>query len=88
MDVLTEDDTFRMLRRTPIADLDQEYRWRWSEFYQQKEIFSDWLAKHGWTAEEFYAAGKQFEHDMEERARQRNQLVFYPRAYDPENPLT
>jgi len=82
-----EEDTFRMLKRTPIRELDMEYRLRWSEFYQQRDTFWGWLERHGWTEKEFYEAGKQYEHDMEEHARRQNRVVYYPPVYSMEDPI-
>jgi hypothetical protein len=58
---MTEDDTFNCLRRTPIQDLDAEYRIRRWEFYSAPEIFSEWLEKYGWTESEFFKSGSEYE---------------------------
>lgn len=57
----TEDDTFNVLSRTPIKDLDTEYRQRMWEFYSSPEKFEQWLSLHKWNEKEFFEAGKKYE---------------------------
>ena len=60
----TEDDTFNTLRRTPIEDLDAEYRQRMWEFYSCTPVFTEWLDKHGWDKVSFFQAGKKYEKSL------------------------
>lgn len=59
----TEDETFNILRRTPIKDIDSEYWIRRWEFYSNDSLFQEWLDKHGWNKEEFHMAGNEYERE-------------------------
>jgi len=67
---MSEETTFRLLRRVPIANLDAEYKKRYLEFYHNPAIFNKWLDEHGWAEKEFYDAGSRYTEEMRERARQ------------------
>ena len=58
---MNEDDTFNILRRTPIAELDHIYKARFWEFYSNDDVYKSWLLRHGWTDTDFMAAGKEYE---------------------------
>lgn len=53
----SEDDTFNILRRTPIEILDYEYVCRQWEFYSNPEVYASWLDQHGWDDVSFRKAG-------------------------------
>lgn len=57
---MTEDDTFDMLRRTPIEDLHVEYVIRQWEFYQHEDVYAEWLRHHGWKDKPFRTAGSAY----------------------------
>ena len=60
----TEDHTFNILRRTPIADMTFQYRLRFWEFYEFTEVHAAWLLENGWTEKDFLSAGKKYDADL------------------------
>lgn len=65
--VASEEETFILLRRTPISELAEEYRVRMWEFYSNDALFAQWLEKHGWQQSEFFDAGKKYEQQFRGR---------------------
>jgi hypothetical protein len=59
--IYTEDDTFRVLKQTPIQDIDPIYRSRFWEFYSDREGYLEWLEEHGWNDKDFIKAGHEYE---------------------------
>ena len=64
---MTEDDTFKRLRRTPMEELDPIYQDRFWEFFSDGSLYLSWLNEHGWNERDFIAAGK--EHERKESRR-------------------
>lgn len=54
---MTEDDTFRKLRRRPFEEMDAEYRSRFWEFYNSRRELLLWLDESGWTEAELAKEG-------------------------------
>lgn len=57
----SEEETFSRLKRTSIEVLYQIFIQDWYKFYANEEMFGDWLEKHGWTYDEFFIAGRDYE---------------------------
>ena len=54
---MSEDDTFRRLKRRPFEEMDAEYRDRFWEFYKDRNLYESWLKDTGWTHEELTKEG-------------------------------
>ncbi len=77
---MSEETTFRLLRRVPISCIHLEYRYRWREFELNPETFNKWLDENGWLEKEFYDTVSRYEKELIDRVWKSNQLVYYPTA--------
>lgn len=57
----SEDETFKLLRRVPIDQLDPIFRERFWEFYSDDKKFRAWLDSVGWEKDDFFREGSEFE---------------------------
>jgi predicted cupin superfamily sugar epimerase len=64
---MNEEDTFNLLRRTPISELHTIYMSRFWEFYNYPNEYSVFLENNGWTEYSFIEAGKAYEKSLRMR---------------------
>ena len=64
---MSEEQAFRLLRRTPIEDMDRVYRAKFWEFYIDRSGFETWLEQHGWCRESFREEGTKYEERQREQ---------------------
>ena len=57
---MTEEDTFNLLRRTPIEDMHPVMVSRFWHFYKYPNEYKEWLANNGWDEIKFREAGTKF----------------------------
>jgi hypothetical protein len=61
---MSEETLFRVLRRTPIKDMDIVYRSRFWEFYKDTDTYEKWLLDNGWNREDFIEEGNKYDIQM------------------------